>query len=110
MKIHEYIRKSLKNKRVYPQRYLQLSCEFFRQTLLVPNNAKSLHVYQIVHLTNFLTFSLININQNIRNKRKFRKNQRGCTYKITHMSVAGYPIHKLKPRTIFLSFCVLLSF
>ena len=74
---------------------------FFRQTLLEPNNAKSLHVYQIVHLTNFLTFSLININQNIRNKRKFRKNQRGCTYKITHMSVASYPILKLKPRTNF---------
>ena len=50
------------------------SAAIFRQTLLVPNNAKSLHVYQIVHLTNFLTFSLININQNIRNKRKFWKN------------------------------------
>ena len=24
---------------------------------------------------------------------------KGCTYKITHMSVASYPILKLKPRT-----------
>ena len=47
---------------------------YFRQPLLVPNNAKSLHLYQIVHLTNFLTFSLININKNIRNMRKFWKN------------------------------------
>ena len=44
------------------------AANYFRQPLLVPNNAKSLHVDQIVHLTNFLTFSLININQNIRNK------------------------------------------
>ena len=50
------------------------AANYFRQPLLVPNNAKSLHFYQIVHLTNFLTFSLININQNIRNKRKFWKN------------------------------------
>ena len=26
---------------------------------------------------------------------------KGCTYKITHMSVASYPILKLKPRTKF---------
>ena len=26
---------------------------------------------------------------------------KGCTYKITHMSVASYPILKLKPRTNF---------
>ena len=73
---------------------------YFRQPLLVPNNAKSLHFYQIVHLTNFLTFSLIDINQNIRNKRILEK-LKGCTYKITHMSVASYPILKLKPRTRF---------
>ena len=53
------------------------AANYFWQPLLVPNNAKSLHFYQIVHLTNFLAFSLININQNIRNKRKFWKNQRG---------------------------------
>ena len=47
---------------------------YFRQPLLVPNNDKALHFYQIVHLTNFITFSFININQNIRNKRKFWKN------------------------------------
>ena len=77
------------------------AANYFRQLLLVPNNAKSLHFYQIVHLTNFLTFSLINTNQNIRNKRKFWRKLKGCTYKITHMSVANYPILKLKPRTIF---------
>ena len=27
---------------------------------------------------------------------------KGCTYKITHMSVAIYPILKLKPRNIFI--------
>ena len=74
---------------------------YFRQPLLVPNNAKSLHFYQIVHLTNFLTFSLININQNIRKKEKILEKLKGCTYKITHMSVASYPILKLKPRTKF---------
>ena len=42
------------------------AANYFRQPLLVPNNAKSLHFYQIVHLTNFLTFLLININQNLR--------------------------------------------
>ena len=85
---------------------------YFREPLLVPNNAKALHFYQIVHLTYFLTFTLININQNIRNKRKFWEKLKGCTYKITHMSVASYPILKLKPRTIyfFSSFCVFLSF
>ena len=41
------------------------AANYFRQPLLVANNAKSLHIYQIVHLTNFLTLSLININQNI---------------------------------------------
>ena len=54
----------------------------FRQSLFIPNNAKALHFYQIVHLTNFLTFSLININQNIRNKRKFWKNKRGVLTKL----------------------------
>ena len=44
---------------------------------MVPNNAKSLHFYQIVHLSNFLTFSLINTNQNIRNMRKFWKKNKG---------------------------------
>ena len=50
------------------------AANYFRQPLLVPNNAKTLHFYQIVNLTNFLTFSLINIYQNIRNKRIFLKN------------------------------------
>ena len=50
------------------------AANYFRQALLVPNNAKSLHFYQIDHLTNVLSFSLIYINQNIRNKRKFWKN------------------------------------
>ena len=50
------------------------AANYFRQPLLVPNEAKSLHFYQIVHLTNFLTFSLINTNQNIRKKRKIWKN------------------------------------
>ena len=77
------------------------AANYFRQPLLVPNDAKSLHFYQIGYLTNFLTFSLIKINQNIRNKRKFWKKLKGCTYKITHMSVASYPILKLKPRTKF---------
>ena len=77
------------------------AANYFRQPLLVPNNAKSLHFYQIVHLTNFLTFSLININQNIRNNRKFLETLKGCTYKITHMSVVSYPILNLKPRTKF---------
>ena len=58
------------------------AANYFRQPLLVPNNGKSLHFYQIVHLTNFLTFSLININQNIRNKRKFWKNERGVLTKL----------------------------
>ena len=35
---------------------------------------------------------------------------KGCTYKITHMSVASYPILKLKPRTIFLIFLCSFSF
>ena len=73
------------------------AANYFRQPLLVPNNAKSLHFYQIVHLTNFLTFSLINI----RNKINFWGKLKGCTYKITHMSVASYPILKFKPRTNF---------
>ena len=42
------------------------AANYFRLPLLVPNNAKSLHFYQIVHLTNFLTLLLININQNLR--------------------------------------------
>ena len=49
------------------------AANYFRQPLLVPNNVKALHFYQIVHLTHFLTFSIININQNIRNERKFWK-------------------------------------
>ena len=75
-------------KKVYHKGTFNSAANYFRQPLLEPDNAKSLHFYQIVHLTNFLTFSLININQNIRNKRKF-------------MSVASYPILKLKPRTNF---------
>ena len=73
------------------------AANYFRLPLLVPNNAKSLHFYQIVHLTHFLTFSRINIYQNIRNE-KILETLKGCTYKITHMSVASYPILK-KPRT-----------
>ena len=40
------------------------AANYFRQPLLVPNNAKALHFYQVVHLTHYLTFSHININQN----------------------------------------------
>ena len=46
------------------------AANYFWQPLLVPNNAKALHFYQIFHYTNVLTFPLIKINQNIRNKRK----------------------------------------
>ena len=60
-----------------------------------------MHVYQIVHLTNFLTFSRINIYQNLRKKEKILEKLKGCTYKITHMSVASYTILKLKPSTNF---------
>ena len=38
---------------------------------------------------------------------------KGCTYKITHMSVASYPIFKLKPRTnfyLFSSFFLMFSY
>ena len=102
MKNNEYITKSWKKiKGCTHKDTYNSAVNYFRQPLLVPNNAKSLHFYQIVHLTNFLTFSLININQNIRNKRKFWKKLEGCTYKITHISVASYPILKLKHRTNF---------
>ena len=77
------------------------AANYFRQPLLVPNNAKALHFYQIVHLTNFLTFSLINISQKIRNKRIFFEKLKEYTYKITQVSVASYPFLKLKPRTNF---------
>ena len=37
------------------------------------------------------------INENIRNKRKFR-NSKGCTYNIAHMAAANYPrLPKLAP-------------
>ena len=58
------------------------AANYFRQPLLVPNNAKALHFYQIVHLTNFLTFLLINSNQNIRKQIKFCKNLRGVLTKL----------------------------
>ena len=77
------------------------AANYFRQPLLVPSNAKSLHFYQIVHLTDFPTFSLINISQNIKKNEKNLEKLKGCTYKITHMSVASYHILKLKPRNIF---------
>ena len=32
----------------------------------------------------------MNINENIKNKRKMLKNLKGCTYDITHMSAANY--------------------
>ena len=47
------------------------AANYFRQPLLVPNNAKAPHFYRTVPCTNSLAFSLININQNIRNKRTF---------------------------------------
>ena len=70
MKINEYIEKikGSTHKDTYNS-----AANYFRQSLLVPNNAKALHFYQIVHLTNFITYSLININQNIKNKRKVWK-------------------------------------
>ena len=36
----------------------------------------------------------MNINENIRNKRKLVEKLRGCTYKITYMSTANY--HRLQ--------------
>ena len=92
MKINEYIKKNGKKKLkgcTHKNTY-NSAANYFRQPLLIPNNAKALHFYQIVYLTNFLTFILININQNIKNKRKF-----GCTYKFTHMSVASNPKYSL---------------
>ena len=62
------------------------AANYLRQPLLVPNNAKALHFYQVVHLTNFLTFSLINFNQNIRNKRKIRKNKGVYLQNYTYVS------------------------
>ena len=32
----------------------------------------------------------MNINENIRNKRKMLENLKGCTYNMTHMSAANY--------------------
>ena len=74
-KINAYIRKSWKKKikECTHKNTYNSAANYFRQPLLVPNNVNALHFYQIVHLTNFLTFSLINIYQNIRNKRKFGK-------------------------------------
>ena len=77
------------------------AANYFRQPLLMPNNAKALHVYQIVYLTNFLTYSRININKNIRKQKKLLEKIKGRPYKITHMSVASYSILKLKPNTNF---------
>ena len=40
----------------------------------------------------------MNINENIRNKRKIVKNLKGCSYSITHLSAANYSRHpKLLP-------------
>ena len=40
----------------------------------------------------------MNINENIKNKRKMLENLKGCSYNITHMSVANYSkLPKLVP-------------
>ena len=40
----------------------------------------------------------MNINENIRNKRKLLENLKGCTYNITNMSAANYSkLPKLVP-------------
>ena len=40
----------------------------------------------------------MNINENIRNKRKMLETLKGCTYNITHMSAANYfKLPKLVP-------------
>ena len=40
----------------------------------------------------------MNINENIRNKRKMLENLKGCMYNIAHMSVANYSkLPKLVP-------------
>ena len=40
----------------------------------------------------------MNINENIRNKRKMLENLKGCTYSITHLSAADYSrLQKLVP-------------
>ena len=40
----------------------------------------------------------MNINKNIKNKRKMLENLKGCTYNITHMSAANYSkLPKLVP-------------
>ena len=71
MKINEYIKNGRKIKGCTHKDTYNSAANYFRQPLLIPNNAKALHFHKIVYLTNFLTFSLININQNIRHKRKF---------------------------------------
>ena len=71
MKINEYNKKNGKKIKgcIHKDTY-NSAANYFRQPLLIPNNAKALHFYQIVYLTNFLTFSLININQNIKETRE----------------------------------------
>ena len=72
---------------------------YFRQPLLVPNNAKALYFYQIVHyISNYK--KIINI---LEIRESFGK-IKGGTYKITHMSFASYPILQ-KPRTNFIFLC-----
>ena len=83
MKINEYITKSYNKIKGCTHKDTYISAaNYFRQPLLVPNNAKALHFYQIVHYTNFLSFPLIDNNQNIRNKRQFWKNQWGVLTKL----------------------------
>ena len=43
----------------------------------------------------------MNINENIRNKRKMLENLKGCTYSLTNMSAANYSkLSKLVPNEI----------
>ena len=51
---------------------------------------ETLHFNPIVLYTNYLICIFININENIRNKRKMLENLKGCTYNITHLSAANY--------------------
>ena len=70
MKINEYIKNGKKIKGCTHKDTCNSAANYFRLPLLIPNNPKALHFYQIDYLTNFLTFSLININQNIKKKQE----------------------------------------
>ena len=52
----------------------------------------------IVRYTNDPICIFMNINENIRNKRKVVENLKGCTYNITHITAAHYSrLPKLTP-------------